>query len=187
MKKVILIHGYTSNPKKTKYKIIAEKLRKLGVDYAIPKLPGDEYPDSDTWLKIIDREVKSSKEPIILVGHSLGTRAALLYLDQYNQKIDTVILVAAFDNNIENRKRRNGNYANFFEYALNIDKIKGLVKNFIIVHSKDDPDIPYQQAVNISNDLNGKLITYEARKHFGGEKNAPINAKIFIDTIKSAL
>src|SRR3972149_5813884 len=82
MKKIIFIHGYNSSPKKKKYQIIADELTKLGVNFAMPQLPGGENPHSKEWLEIIDREIKSSKEPIILVGHSLGTRAALLYLDK---------------------------------------------------------------------------------------------------------
>ena len=60
MKKVIFIHGYTSSPKKKKYQIIARELDKLGIEYAIPALPGGENPQSKDWLKIIDREVKKS-------------------------------------------------------------------------------------------------------------------------------
>lgn len=188
MKKVILIHGYTSSPQRKKYQIIARGLNRLGVECSIPALPGGNQPYSQEWLKTIDKEVKSSPEPIVLVGHSLGTRAALLYLDKFEKKVDTVILIAAFNNDVEsNRKRRGGAYADFFKYPLDLEKIKKLANKFIVVHSKDDSVIDYQQGVEISMELGAKLITYEDRGHFSGEENAEENSTVFLEVIKSTL
>jgi len=188
MKKVVLVHGYTSSPKNEKYQIISQKLDELGVEHSIPAFPGGEYPHSREWLEIIDREVKNTDKPIVLVGHSLGTRAILLYLDKFEIKVDTVILVATFNNDVEeNTRKRDGNYADFFEYPLNIEKIKKLANKFIIVHSKDDDSIDYQQAVDISKELDVELITYEHASHFSGKDGAEKNAEYFLKFIKSAL
>ena len=189
MKKVILIHGYTSSPKKKKYQIISQELDKLGVDYSIPAFPGEEYPHSKEWLEIINKEVKKTTKPVVLIGHSLGTRAALLYLDKFEQKVDSVILIATFNNNFEeNRKRRDDeNYADFFDYVLNIEKVKKLADRFIVVHSKDDNSINYQQGVEISNELGAELMTYEDMGHFCGEERAEENARIFLKFIKLVL
>ena len=188
MKKVILIHGYTSSPKKKKYQTISQELNKLGVEHSIPALPGGEHPHSKEWLEIIDKEVKDTTKPVILVGHSLGTRAALLYLDKFRQKVDTVILIAAFNNDFEeNRKRKGGNYADFFDYALDIEEIKKLADRFIVVHSKDDDSIDYKQGVDISNELGAELVASENMDHFGGEERAEENAEHFLKVIKLAL
>lgn len=188
MKEVILIHGYTSSPKKKKYQVISKELNKLGIEYAIPSFPGGEYPHSKEWLEIIDKEVKSSRGPVVLVGHSLGTRAALLYLDKFDQAVDTVILIAAFNNDVEqNRDRRDRNYADFFEYPLDIEKIKTCADRFIVIHSKDDDSIDYQQALDISKDLGAELITYENMNHFSGGERATENAEYFLKVIKSVL
>lgn len=188
MKKVIIIHGYTSSPKKKKYQIIAKELDKLDIEYSIPIFPGKEHPHSKEWLEIIDKEVKSTNKPIVLVGHSLGTRVALLYLDKYEKKVDTVILIAAFNNNYkENRKRRDEHYADFFDYALDIEKIKKLANKFIVIHSKNDDSIDYQQAVDISNELGIKLITHTNMGHFSGEEGSEKNAQYFVKLIKSAI
>jgi len=188
MKKIIFIHGYTSSPKKKKYQIISQELDKLGVEYSIPAFPGEEYPQSKDWLDIIDEEVKNTVKPIVLVGHSLGTRATLLYLDKFERKVDTVILIAAFNNNLEeNRKRKDGKYANFFDYSVNIEKIKKLANKFIVMHSKDDDSIDYQQGVNISNELGAELRTYENMGHFCGEERAEENAKYFLEVVRSVL
>lgn len=188
MEKIILIHGYTSSPKRKKYRIISRELEKLGVEHSIPALPGGRHPHSCKWLEIIDQEVKNSSQPVVLVGHSLGTRAVLLYLDKYEKRVDTVILFAAFNNDYKrNRKRRNGYYADFFDYALDIERIRKLARRFIVVHSKDDDSIDYKQGVEISNNLGAELITYQDMGHFSGWERAEENAKVFLEVIKSVL
>lgn len=189
MKKIIFVHGYTSSPQKTKYQLIAKKLQSLGIDYLIPEMSGGEYPHSKDWLEIINKEVKSSENPVVLVGHSLGTRAILLYLDKYKTKVDTVILIAALNNDYkENRKNANGNFSDFFDYALNINKIKTLANKFIVVHSKDDDTLNYnKQGVKISKELEAQLITYEDYDHFSGEENAERNANAFVEIVKTVI
>lgn len=187
-KKVISIHGYTSSPRKKKYQLIAKELEKLGIEYSVPALPGNEHPRSQQWLEIIDAEVTSSSKPVVLVGHSLGTRAVLLYLDKYEKEVSTVILIAAFDNDIEkNGGRRGGKYTDFWEYPVDVEKIQKLAEKFIVVHSRDDDSIDYQQGVAISKELGAQLITYEDMGHFSGEENAERNAEIFLKVVKSVL
>lgn len=187
-KKVIFVHGYHSSPKKLKYQLVAKELKKLGVDFIIPQFPGKDHPQSSKWLEIINKQVKSANKPVVLVGHSLGTRAILLYLDKYNQKVDRVILIAAFNNEIEkNGKMARGRLSNFFQYHLDIKKITKLARKFIVVHSEDDDLIPYRQGVGIAKELGAKLITYKDKGHFSGRENSATNADIFIDVIKSVL
>ncbi|MFW6135141.1 MAG: RBBP9/YdeN family alpha/beta hydrolase [Elusimicrobiota bacterium] len=188
-KKVILIHGYTSSPKKEKYQLIAEKLADLEMEYSIPELPGGEHPRSKEWLKIINREVKNTEKPIVLVGHSLGTRAILLYLDKYEREVDTVILIASFDNNYEeNRKEAEGKFKDFFDYPVDIEKVKKLADRFVVAHSKDDDAIDYNQGRRMAEELEAELKTYDNMGHFGGGKErAEENAKAFFELIKSAL
>jgi len=141
-KKVIIIHGYDSAPTKTKYTLISMALTEREIEHVIPALPGREHPNHKEWLEIINKEVQSATQPVVLVGHSLGTRAALLYLDQFDVKIDTVILIASFNNATENRS---DGYANFFEHPLDLEKVKSRAKKFIVLHSKDDSAIDYKE------------------------------------------
>ena len=188
MKKVIFIHGYTSSPNKKKYRIIAEELDKAKVDYSIPAFPGGENPYTSEWLEIINEEVEKSKNPVILVGHSLGTRAALLYLDKFGKKVDTVILFAAFNNDYQlNRNRKDEHYSDFFDYPINIEKVKNLADKFIVVHSKDDDSIDYGQGKEVARELGAELKTYENMDHFAGEEKAEENAKVFLEVVRSVL
>lgn len=188
MKKVILIHGYTSSPKRKKYQLISVGLDKLGIDHAIPALPGTEHPHSKKCLESIDQEVKNAAKPVVLVGHSLGTRAILLYLDAFKRKVDSVILIAAFNNEVEkNRKRNGGKYADFFGHPVDVERVRKRAHRFIVAHSKDDDTIDYKQGAEIAEQLGAELRTYRNRGHFSGEKYSEENARIFLQLIKSVL
>ena len=183
-KKVIFIHGYTASSQTNWYPNISKELDALGVDYSILDLPGGEYPHSKDWLEIIDREVKSTHKPVILVGHSLGTRALLLYLDKSGKKVDTVILIASFNNDWEkHRTRKDEHYQDFFAYPVDTEKIKKLANQFIVMHSRDDSDLDYQWGIEIANDLSAKVLTYEDRGHFNDQENY----SFVLEVIKSVL
>lgn len=176
--KIIFIHGYTASSKSDWYPNISPQLKKLNIDFAVPDLPGGEHPHADEWLKKMHEEVLKTNKPLVLVGHSLGSRAVLLYLEKYRPCVEKVFLIAAFTNRVENALRNKGEaYPDFFSYKINLDIIKPLVGKFIVIHSKDDDSIPYEQGVEIAEDLKAKLITYEGKGHFYDAEDAPIILK----------
>src|SRR3989338_534394 len=176
--KIVFIQGYTASHLADWYPNISKELDKLNIDYTIPDLPGGEHPHADEWLETLHKEISESNKPLVLVGHSLGTLTALLYLENYRPKVEKVFLIATFSNRVENAKRNNGEaYPDFFTHKIDLEKIKPRVGKFIVIHSKDDPSIPYKQAVEIVKDLDAKLVTYYSRGHFDLPDNAPIILK----------
>jgi predicted alpha/beta hydrolase family esterase len=181
---IVFIHGYTSSHRDDWYPNISRELDKLGVNYLIPDLPGGERPHASEWLKSLHAVISQIHTPIILVGHSLGTRAALLYLEKYQPKVEKVILIAAFNNQAANGDRNDGEtYSDFFEHAIDLEKIKPLVGEFIIMHSRDDDSIPYEQGVEIAKDLHAELLTYEDAGHFF----QPEYAKFVLEVLRRKL
>jgi predicted alpha/beta hydrolase family esterase len=173
-KKIIFVHGYTASSRADWYPAIKPELDRLGIDYSIPDLPGGENPHSNEWVEIIKREVELSSKPVVLVGHSLGTRAVLLYLDKYQKKADTVVLIAPLSNDVTNAERKGGTaYPDFFEYKIDLQKVKKLAKKFVILHSKDDSSLDYEKhGLSLARELGAKLITFEGRDHFSHPENA---------------
>ena len=174
-KKIIFVHGYTASSQADWYPAIKPELDKLGVDYSIPDLPGGENPHSAQWVEIIKKEVDLSSKPVVLVGHSLGTRAVLLYLDKYQKKLDAVILIAPLSNDVANAERRGGEaYPDFFKYKIDLQKVKKLAHKFVVAHSKDDTSLDYERhGVSLAQELGVTLITFEDRDHFSDPENAP--------------
>jgi predicted alpha/beta hydrolase family esterase len=174
--RIIFIHGYTASHLADWYPDISVELDKLGIDYAIPDMPGGAYPHAEEWLDTLHNEVVKSTKPLVLVGHSLGTRTALLYLEKYQPKnVQAVFLIAAFANRLENADealRHGETYPDFFVHKIDIPKVKKMAEKFIIMHSKDDSSIPYEQGVEISKELGAQLVTFEDRDHFSKSENA---------------
>ncbi len=171
--KIVFVHGYTASHLADWYPEITPLLLNEGWRFAIPDLPGDKYPHAQMWLEALEKVIQQNDKPLILVGHSLGTRAILLYLEKYKPKVEKVFLIAAFDNVLENGDRRGGKaYPDFFTHKVEIELVKSLVGKFVVLHSKDDHSIPYSQGKTIAQKLEAKLFTYEDRDHFCEPKNA---------------
>lgn len=172
--KIVFVHGYTASSNADWYPAISPRLKKSNIDFVIPDLPGEEHPHAEEWLRVLHNEIIKTPKPLILVGHSLGTRTVLLYLEKYQPKnVRLALLIAAFANRLENSQRRGGNaYPDFFEHLIDINRVRSLSKKFIVMHSKDDDSIDYEQGVEIAKDLNAQLIAYNGRFHFCEPENA---------------
>ena len=179
--KLIFIHGYTASSKADWYSALKPMMDKLKIDYSIPDLPGNKKPHSKEWLKIIHDEVSNTDKPIVLIGHSLGTRAVLLYLDKYKTNVEQAMLIAPLSNNTKNADRRDGEaYPDFFEYKIDLKKVKKLSKKWLILHSKDDSSLNYEDhGASLSNEMSIRLKTFERRDHF----TKPEDAKYILDAL----
>lgn len=170
--KILFIHGYTASSKADFYPSLVPQLDKHTIDYVIPDLPGDEYPHANEWLETIHEALKNNTKPLVIVGHSLGTRAALLYIEKYQPKVTTLFLIAAFANRVENALRRGGNkYPDFFTHKIDMQKVKNHIQKSYVLHSKDDSSIAYEQGVEIAYDLEAELLTFTDKDHFSSSKN----------------
>ncbi len=163
---------------------ISAKLKGLDVDYVIPNMPEGVDPVAKDWLNTIDAEVKKTNKPLVFVGHSLGTRAVLLYLEKYKPQTKAVFLVACFSNNLENGHRHHSEiFEDFFEAPINTQQLKSLVGKFVVLHSKDDSSIPFTQGEEMAKALEAELLTFDDRDHF----SAPENAPIILETLRKSL
>jgi len=166
--KLIFVHGWTSSSGSDWYPALMSILDEVGVDYSIPNLPGYKAPHSKEWLQIIHAEINKTAKPVILIGHSLGTRAVLLYLDQYETNVEQVFLIAPLSNEIKNAERRGGEaYPDFFEYRINLSKVKKLSKKWLILHSRDDQSLDYEEhGASLSKEMKVELKSFDDEGHF---------------------
>ena len=172
--KILFVHGWTASSKTDFYPSLAPLLDTAGVDYVIPDLPGGKYPQAKVWLQRIHEVIKNNAKPLVIVGHSLGTRAAQLYIEKYHPQVEYLFLIAAFADRLENAKRRGGDaYPDFFMHKIDKDMIRKMVTQGYVLHSKDDSSIPFDQAEEIAQDLNAELVVSEDRDHFSNPTNAP--------------
>ena len=182
--KILFIHGYNATSQTDFYPPLTLELDKINIDYALPILPGGRYPQSKVWLQILHETIARNKKPLIIIGHSLGTRAALLFIEKYQLEVDALFLIGAFANRIENGMRRNGEaYPDFFMHTVDTESIKKLVKRTYVLHSEDDSSILFEQGQAIAHEMNGELIVSEKRGHFDSPSVAPYILSVLKDKL----
>jgi predicted alpha/beta hydrolase family esterase len=178
---IIDIPGYNHNSESAWHPEFRQLIAEEGNEVITLDLPGGKYPVFTEWYPIIEQVVREAQYPVTLVGHSLGTRAVLLFLEQTQHTVQNVILIAPFDNSLSNSSFRDGNYANFFEHLIDINQVKSKIKGEIkVIGSEDDVNIPFIQAQNIAQELSAKLITIPNSGHFLDAKWSKILSEVVV-------
>lgn len=165
---LIFVHGYTASSLVNWYPAISKMLEEVEASYSIPDLPGGKNPRSAEWLEIIEAEVEKAPKPIYLIGHSLGTRAVLLFLAKSKLMVEGVLLVAPLSNELANAQRRGGEaYPDFFEEKLDLAAVKRLSDDWLIIHSRDDQSLDFaQHGQALSEEMGVRIQAFEGRDHF---------------------
>lgn len=168
----LLIHGFNATPDQHWYSAIRPLLESVGINYLAPTMPNAGSPQKEEWVSTIKSAYKTIDGEVILVGHSLGTRAALLFLEHHSVQVRGSLLVGAFSNDLENGLRRGRVYDTFFDHSIDLNLVKSRCLQFVVMHSRDDQSIPYEQGAQIALDLGAELVTETNYGHFTSRDDA---------------
>ena len=91
--RVLYLHGFASSPGSRKARFFAEKLRGLGFAVEVPDLAAGRFDRLTISGQLKLLENLSCREPVILVGSSLGGYLAALYAARHPE-VDRLILLA---------------------------------------------------------------------------------------------
>lgn len=142
---VLICHAYNTLPTENWYIWLERILRERGYEAKALELPNPSAPSEKEWVESI--KAAHSSNPVILVGHSLGCRAILAYINQYNIPAEQVVLVACpmfWEGIIETRPPLKA-YVEEMQ-PLNFENIKKAVERFDIFHDTTDPLLPMKNA-----------------------------------------
>jgi len=179
MTQVVLMHGKDTDSQGKWYSWFGEQVNILGYQYHAPDLPSAENPDIEEWMLELDKA--NINEEAILVGHSRGGVAILRWLEKQPKKfsVKRVVLVATNSGLLSDRYiTQESNKGFYTENGYDFEKIKSHCEDFIVLHSQDDHIVPYEQGVNIARGLQGKLITFEDRRHWGSDTEGKLQIQI---------
>ncbi|HMS31984.1 MAG TPA: alpha/beta fold hydrolase [Candidatus Saccharibacteria bacterium] len=165
-KRVILIHGQDKNSQSYWYPWLGEQLYSKGIEFICPDMPSFNDPILSEWVEVISK-LKPDQDTVI-VGHSKGGLAVLHYLNQYDQIVDRVILVAA---NSDKPRNEEDKLNSFYQTKLNYNKISKQSNTFVQIHSTDDDFVPFSDGEYNVKMLNGSLVKYDGLEHFGSNLN----------------
>lgn len=176
-KRVFIIHGWKSYPEDAWFPWLKKELEEKGFNVEVPVLPNPEHPKIEEWKAYISELVGNPDDDTFLIGHSLGTRAILGYLDSLSadKKIGGVILVAGWValTNIEGRSEEAKKMINsWMENPVDWNKVRDKAKKFVAVLSDDDKFVPLEKNVDVyKNNLEAKIIIERGRGHFSRGDN----------------
>lgn len=162
MKKVFIIHGMNSSPNKAWRPWLMAELAKKDIWACSLAMPGDEDPICDEWVTTIKEATKEQKE-VYLVGHSLGVRAVLRYLEEGNSVKGVVLVSGRFG------KPSSGILESFYGQQVDFNKVKQHANTFVVIHGDNDPNVPYEDGKRIAENLGCELVTILGGGHLSGK------------------
>lgn len=138
----------------------------LGDDYAVvqPKMPNGANAKYKEWKTWFDGFFEKFDKDAVFVGHSMGGIFLAKYFIEKGHAPKKLILIAApfSDSDLEKLDDFNFNKTDDFK-VLN-------TSTTYILHSKDDPVVPYADCLSYKDRLkNANLIAFEDRAHFNQE------------------
>lgn len=157
----------------TWYPIVRQKLEAEGHEVIMPQLPGRELPIAEQWLDELKSTLPAHTSDLHVVGHSLGTRAALILLEQTKIQIASLMLIGAMANTVDDHQSRDG-IKTFFTKKIDNEQIKKQAGNITLLHGTDDDKVEYSQGQSLARELEANLITATGHKHFLGEDGAEV-------------
>lgn len=168
MKNALILHGTDSNSSANWFPWLKGELENLGYKVWVPNLPHAEKPNIERYNKFLlaNNDWVFDSESII-IGHSSGAVEILGLLQalQEDAVVNKCILVGSFMDDLGWDSLKE-----LFLKPFDFEKIKKQARQFIFIHSDNDPYCPLENAEYLSQKLNGKLIVIKGQGHFSGEK-----------------
>lgn len=172
MKQVVILHGAGNNSQGNWFSWIKRTLLAQKHKVWLPDLPHANKPNTNEWTNFVfNNNPFDFGENTVFIGHSAGGTLILRLLEALPQdtKISQAIFVAAYVTR--------GTKPEFFKYKdemlktpFDWGKIRASCKEFIFIHSDNDP---YQcgsdQGEILQKHLGGQLIVMHGQGHFNLE------------------
>lgn len=170
MKNALILHGTGNNSKDNWFPWLKKELQDKGYEVWVPDLPQANNPNLERYNKFIFSNWEFDSESI-LIGHSSGAFAIMGILEELPDDVvvKKAIMVAGFKNDLGLRSINE-----LFLKPLDYKKIKKRAKEFILIHSDNDPYVDLEHGRVLKEWLGGKLLIMRGQKHFStstyGEK-----------------
>jgi len=173
MKKAYIIHGWGGHPDEHWMPWLQRELENNGFKVSVPQMPDTNKPKIKAWVSKLAEVAGNPDGDTYFVGHSLGCKAILRYLETLNEniKIGGVVFVAPWikldRKTAEEEKGESIRIAKSWqENPIDFKKAKMHSRKFFAIFSDDDPYVPLSQADLISKELDADIAIEKEAGHF---------------------
>lgn len=169
-KNALILHGTNGDSKENWFPWLKTELEAQGWSVFVPDLPHSERPSIARYRTFLKDIGWKPNENTVLIGHSSGAVAILGFLQSLpdTMMVKKVVLVGAFEGDLDMENLRE-----LYDAPLDFPLIRTKAKEFILIHSDNDPYCPLSHAEHLAKLLGGKLLIRNGEQHFsvatGGE------------------
>lgn len=188
MKRVFIIHGWDGSPEANWLPWMKTELEKKVYEVTTPAMPDTENPNKEAWVKHLVEVIGEPDEETYLVGHSIGCKAILRYLEALppDKKVAGVLLVAGWIalTMWEGRTEEDTALINsWVNPPFDFNKIKKHADKFVALFSDNDPFVPLEKNVDTYRDeLGAEIVIEKGAYHFTGEETGVMEFPIILST-----
>lgn len=169
MKKAVVLHGTLGSSTGNWFVWLKQKLEEKGIETWVPDLPDPSSPSLGEWSDYVIKNCPFEIDnETALIGHSSGAIVVLIVAQKLGHAVERVVSVAAFKDNDFLKWEPN---SRLFDVPFDFDAMKQNCKNFLFIHSDDDPYCPIEHAEYLTEKTDGKLKVIPGQGHFNLEKS----------------
>jgi len=178
-KRAFLIHGWGGRPDGGFRPWLKKELESHGYLVEALAMPDSDTPVIDKWIPYLSSQISSPDENTVLVGHSLGATAVLMYLEKLPEtaRVGKVILVAGAFTKISGHTPEQQILARpWLETPINYEKIRRSAKSIVAFFSDNDPWVPLKENSGVAEKLHAKIVVEHNMSHYNedaGIKEVP--------------
>lgn len=162
--RVIVLHGYLSNPADNWFGWLKDELEASGIAVEVPALPQSDAPELEPWVATAVAAIGRPDERTGIVGHSLGAVTALHALDRIggDWALGALIAVSGF---VEVSPEL-PELAAFTATRPDLERTAARTRSRVAVLSDNDYLVPPSLSRDLGAALDAEIITVPDAGHF---------------------
>lgn len=150
MKRAILLHGWEGRPDGGFRPWLRRELEARGYVVSAPAMPNPDFPVLEEWLAELSRAIGEPDGETVLVGHSLGCRAILHWLERLpeGKTVGKAVMVAGLVDALGGLSDKEAAFIRpWFDRDLDAAKIRRSAGKILTFFSDSDPFLPATAAL----------------------------------------
>jgi hypothetical protein len=175
-KRAFIIHGYMGYPQEAWLPWLKTELEERGYLVSLPAMPNPDRPTIPEWIEFIAKIVGEPDQETVMIGHSLGGQAIVLYLEMLGAKDKsvgkTVLVASGFPTrhspeDAEQRAEGDKVLVPWLTVGVDPIRVRKAAGKCVVILSDDDPVITVGEATAaFQANLGAQVIIEHAKGHF---------------------